>query len=90
MAEPRTTATKRIRWKERPYTSYSGHIGSVPGALFEITWKTSSADPNWVMTTTLPGMRNQMARHDDRAVLEEIAETWLDLFIHSLGAVWGH
>jgi hypothetical protein len=69
----------KIEWQDAPYNTKYGAVGGLQ--LFAITYKSRSADPNWLMRCELPGMAGQEWKDDDERVLRELAVQVLDAWL---------
>jgi hypothetical protein len=82
--------TGRIRWTgERRDTdpAFTGSAGTVGPSLFQV-YAPDGFAPQWILTTSFPGMEDKRSYADDPEALKAEAERWLEEFVASLGAIF--
>jgi hypothetical protein len=75
----------RLAWEPQPYQEV-GKAGKL--TLFAIAWHTTSARPDWKMTSTLPGLngRERSWENNDKDRLKAQAEKLLAVWLKEVGA----
>lgn len=66
---------------------YIGKLGKFP--VFKINWNANRPkggdEPSNILTTTLPGLKSALMKHDDRDELKEFAEKVLAHWLNCTG-----
>lgn len=65
-----------ITWKDSRYATRYGLVSGLQ--FFTISWKSTRDDPNWVMSSALPGQEGVRWKDNDETVLRALAQTILD------------
>ena len=80
-------ATGRIRWEQPVLTLYGFIAGEASQATFKV-WPPESDDRQWLLTSSLPGQYDRRLWDARPHALRKTAETWLEEFASSIGAVF--
>lgn len=74
----------RLTWKEGPYNSHYGRVGSVSQTVFNLYWDSGQ----WRIVTAFPGFKARINAGRDLAVAKEHAERLLEMFVQNIGATF--
>jgi hypothetical protein len=83
------TETNRIRWETGQFGNLVGYAGTVESWAFQVWHISDDEDSHWSLISSLPDVANWNATDPDSPEpLKAEAESWLERFVASRGAVF--